>query len=107
MVELNVETPRAVPSKRMDPRPERAQTVVGAVTHCRYQQPDSTQTLREGLAEYYATNPDLFSPEELGLLCRLGATGAHVSVRWVSVGVATTTGSPWGSPRSRRPRPRV
>ncbi|MEM7155448.1 MAG: hypothetical protein AAF799_21540 [Myxococcota bacterium] len=34
-------------------------------TRCRYQDPSSTQTLREGLAEYHAANPDLFDPEEI------------------------------------------
>ena len=32
---------------------------------CRYQDPDSTQTLREALREYYAANPDLVNPEEI------------------------------------------
>ena len=36
-----------------------------ATARCHYQDPESTQTLGEGLAEYRAANPGLFSPEEL------------------------------------------
>jgi hypothetical protein len=54
---------------------ERRRTVPGAVTHCQYQQADSTQTLREGLSEYYRANPNLFSPEELAADQSLGDLG--------------------------------
>lgn len=52
-----------------------APTSLGTVTHCRYQRPDSTQTLREGLAEYHTVNPGLFSPEELAKNEALGGLG--------------------------------
>lgn len=56
------------PSPHATPTPPTA-------TRCHYQQPDSTQTLREGLAEYHAVNPDLFSPEELAKDENLGDLG--------------------------------
>lgn len=49
--------------------------VPAAAAHCRYQDPESTQTLREGLAEYYAANPGLFDPEELARNEELGQLG--------------------------------
>ena len=49
---------------------------VGAITtRCQYQEAESSQTLREGLAEYYAANPDLFDPEALAKDERLGDLG--------------------------------
>jgi len=47
----------------------------GVATQCRYQRQGSPQTLREGLAEYYATNPNLFSPEQLASDESLGQLG--------------------------------
>lgn len=55
--------------------PVRPHAVMGVHTHCRYQQQDSTQTLAEGLAEYYATNDNLFSPEQLASDPTLGDLG--------------------------------
>lgn len=55
--------------------PERTPTTAGVATHCRYQRADSTQTLREGLSEYYRTNPNLFSPEDLSKDENLGELG--------------------------------
>lgn len=45
------------------------------MTRCRYQDPASTQTLREGLAEYRAANPGLFDPEDLAGDESLGQLG--------------------------------
>lgn len=44
-------------------------------SRCRYQDPQSTQTLREGLAEYRAANPELFDPEVLARNEALGELG--------------------------------
>lgn len=57
------------------PAPARASVKPGAVTRCRYQHADSTQTLREGLAEYHAANPNLFDAEELAQDETLGELG--------------------------------
>lgn len=55
---------------------EVAQAAAGfATTRCRYQDADSTQTLREGLAEYRAANPGLFDPEQLQSQQELGELG--------------------------------
>lgn len=40
-----------------------------------YLEPNSTMTLGEGLREYYAVHPDLFSPEELAGREELGTLG--------------------------------
>lgn len=45
------------------------------VTRCRYQDPESTQTLAEGLAEYRAANPELFDPDALTSRGELGELG--------------------------------
>lgn len=62
-------------------------------TRCRYQDPSSTQTLREGLAEYHAANPDLFDADEIE--AKLGALGpffaAHDSCH-VLFGLDTSLG---------------
>ncbi len=50
-------------------------TKLGTKTHCRYQQQDSTLTLREGLAEYHAANPGLFDAETLEHDQGLGGLG--------------------------------
>ncbi len=42
---------------------------------CRYQDQDSTQTLREALAEYHAANPNLFDSEQLAKDESLGELG--------------------------------
>lgn len=49
--------------------------VPAAPTRCRYQDPESTQTLREGLAEYRAANPGLFDPDALERDESLGQLG--------------------------------
>ncbi|MCX4243894.1 hypothetical protein [Paraliomyxa miuraensis] len=46
-----------------------------AAIRCRYQDAQSTQTLREGLAEYRAANPGLFDPEALEKNESLGHLG--------------------------------
>ncbi len=46
-----------------------------AVPSYRYLEPNSTMTLAEGLREYYAVHPDLFSPEELANREELGDLG--------------------------------
>lgn len=55
---------------------EVAQAQAGfATTRCRYQDQDTPQTLREGLAEYRAANPALFDPETLQQQGELGDLG--------------------------------
>lgn len=46
-----------------------------AVPRCRYQDPDTTLTLAEGLAEYRAAHPELFDPTELSAQKELGDLG--------------------------------
>ncbi len=46
-----------------------------ATERCLYQQPDSAQTLREGIAEYHTANPNLFDPETLAKDESLGDLG--------------------------------
>jgi hypothetical protein len=53
----------------------RSNLEVQALARCRYQDPHSTQTLAEGLAEYRARNPDLFDPDALSRDERLGGLG--------------------------------
>ena len=55
---------------------EVAQTATGfATTRCRYQDSDTTQTLREGLAEYRSANPALFDSEAMSQQEELGGLG--------------------------------
>jgi len=50
-------------------------TTTAAPARCRYQDQESPQTLREGLAEYRAANPQLFDPDELSRDEGLGPLG--------------------------------
>lgn len=55
---------------------EVASTSTGfATTRCHYQDADTTQTLREGLAEYRAANPALFDPDQMSQQAELGQLG--------------------------------
>ncbi|MEM9454263.1 MAG: hypothetical protein AAGF11_08800 [Myxococcota bacterium] len=61
------------------PAPAGATVTPGVAVRCRYQHADSTQTLREGLAEYQAANPNLFDVEQLAQDRSLGDLGMFLA----------------------------
>ncbi len=83
--------------------PMRMPVIEGVATHCRYQEPGSTMTLAEGLAEYYATNDNLFKPEQMA---NDPSIGTLASSRRMTPATSSSASTPrWATRPSRTPGP--